>query len=400
VIQADVLVIGGGISGCALAYFLARDGQRKVVVLERHGLNSAASGANAGSMHLQMLSHFARLRLPHEMADAERTIALHMAGMEEWTRLARDLPDDFQLHRYGGCMVAENEQEQAQLEQKIAREARHGLEVRLLERRDLVARAPYLGPSVRAAAWCEAEGQLNPLLATRALAHAAQRLGARFCRDTPLLSLRRQGDAYVAQTPCGEMHAPVVVAAAGPWTGEIAAMLGLALPMDRGPMQMSVTEPAPATVGHLVQHVGRRLTLKQAARGNVLIGGGWPARIDNEGRTHLLRESIEGNMAVACRIVPALASLHLLRTWTAVNARIPDGNPILGAPQALPGFFIALPVPNGYTLGPVCAKLVAATILGEPAAMDIAQWSPDRFALPLARAGQPQPLTEELNGQT
>jgi glycine/D-amino acid oxidase-like deaminating enzyme len=94
----------------------------------------------------------------------------------------------------------------------------------------------------------------------------------------------------------------------------------------------------------------------------------------------LARRSIEGNLAVACRVVPQVASLHLLRVWTALITRVPDGNPVLGETPGVPGFFQAVAIPNGYTLGPLCARLVAEAVCGRQTSFDLSPWSPARFA--------------------
>jgi D-hydroxyproline dehydrogenase subunit alpha len=376
---ADCLVVGGGIMGCALAYWLAGEG-RGVILIERGELNGEASGSNAGSLHVQMLSHFARLQEPHERLDAERPLRLHVAAVAEWQALQMALDEDIELSVEGGLMVAETETEQRQLEAKIEREARHGVAGELLEGSTARACAPYLGSTVRAVARCALEGRLNPGLATPAIARAASSRGADLRRATPLLALERKGAAFIARTDKGEIRAGAVINAAGPWADEVAAMLGVALPVTRRPLQMSVSEATVPFLPHLVQHVGRRLTMKQATSGNVLIGGGWPGSLDDAGRARLARRSIEGNLAVACRVVPQVASLHLLRVWTALITRVPDGNPVLGETPGMPGFFQAVAIPNGYTLGPLCARLVAEAVCGRQTSFDLSPWSPARFA--------------------
>ena len=376
---ADCLVVGGGIMGCALAYRLAGEG-RGVVLIERGELNGGASGCNAGSLHVQMLSHFARLQEPQERLAAERPLRLHVAAVAEWQALQAVLGEDLELSVEGGLMVAETEAEERLLEAKVEREARHGVASELLDASAARACAPYLGPAVRVAARCALEGRLNPGLATPAIARAAAARGADLRRATPLRSLERRGTAFVAGTDKGEIRAGVVINAAGPWAGEVAAMLGVALPVTRRPLQLSVSEATAPFLPHLVQHVGRRLTMKQATSGNVLIGGGWPGSLDDTGQARLARQSIEGNLAVACRVIPQVASLHLLRVWTALITRVPDGNPVLGEMPGVPGFFQALAIPNGYTLGPLCARLIAEAICGRSPSFDLSPWSPARFA--------------------
>jgi len=106
------------------------------------------------------------------------------------------------------------------------------------------------------------------------------------------------------------------------------------------------------------------LTLKQARRGNLIIGGGWPSVCGERG-VEVQRESVEGNLAVALALVPRLAKINLLRTWGADIYRVPDICPVLGPTSACPGFFVALAVPNGYTIAPLCAEITAALVKGE-----------------------------------
>jgi glycine/D-amino acid oxidase-like deaminating enzyme len=121
------------------------------------------------------------------------------------------------------------------------------------------------------------------------------------------------------------------------------------------------------------------LTLKQAANGNLLIGGGWPAGLDPvHGHPRPARESLEGNLAVALHVVPALADVHVIRSWGALNIDI-DGAPIIGEHPALPGFFTAVGA-NGYTLGPVFGRIVADLITRGRTDHEIRPFSVGRFA--------------------
>lgn len=374
----DYLVVGGGILGCCVAYHLARDG-RDVLLIDRGDINGEASGRNAGSLHVQMLSHYVRLNDAAMLAAASRPLRLHLAGVAEWSALAEELLDPIELHVNGGLMVAVTEAEHRLLLDKIEREQRLGIPVTLLEADGLAARAPYLRPGVTTAAFCAAEGRLNPALATPAIARAATRFGARLCPHTPLLGLDHAANGFVARTDQGTIRAGKVINAAGPWAGEVAGMLGLHLPVERVVLQMLVTEPAAPFLPHLVQHVGERLSLKQASNGNIIIGGGWRGRLDETARMRLTLENIRGNLAVACDLVPALSGLRLLRSWPGMVTRVPDSNPVLGAMPGMPGFLQALGIPNGYTLGPICGRLVAELAVGGAPSEDIGAFSPQRF---------------------
>ncbi len=90
-----------------------------------------------------------------------------------------------------------------------------------------------------------------------------------------------------------------------------------------------------------------------------------------------VRESIEGNLWVANRVLPQLAGLHVLRTWAGMNINI-DGAPIVGEARGAPGFFNAV-TSNGYTLAPAVARLTAQLICNGRAEMDIRPYLLDRF---------------------
>ena len=139
-----------------------------------------------------------------------------------------------------------------------------------------------------------------------------------------------------------------------------------------------MTEPCEVFIDHLVAHAARHLTLKQAANGNVMIGGAWPASFDPVTRRFgVLRSSIEGNLWVALRAVPALRHLRLLRAWAAMNI-LTDGAPIIGPVPGHNGFHVAVSV-SGYTLAPIIGRLVAEQIATGKPYIDIRPYSIARF---------------------
>jgi len=138
--------------------------------------------------------------------------------------------------------------------------------------------------------------------------------------------------------------------------------VGLDLPVTGTVQQVIVTEPAPHMLDHLVAIAHRHLSLKQQDSGGLLIGGGWFGSFDpGDGRTRNLRTSIEGNLFVAGRVLPALRGLRILRSWTGINPAV-DRAPILGEAPGLPGFFNAITA-NGYTLAPIVGRLTADAVL-------------------------------------
>ena len=111
----------------------------------------------------------------------------------------------------------------------------------------------------------------------------------------------------------------------------------------------------------MLAHADRHLTLKQVPNGNLIIGGRWPAHLNQSSyRPEVLRDSFEGNLWVALKVLPTLRSVHAIRSWAAMNVAI-DGAPIIGEAPGHPGFFNAVTV-NGVTLGPVLGQLTADMI--------------------------------------
>ena len=124
------------------------------------------------------------------------------------------------------------------------------------------------------------EGKADPRRCTLAFARAATRRGARIRSGVRVQSLRRNGHGWRVGIDDGaSIQAGAVVLAAGIWSGRIAQMAGVTLPVSAVGLTMAATARTAPFIKHLVQHAGRRLSMKQTQEGNVLIGGGWPAAL-------------------------------------------------------------------------------------------------------------------------
>jgi glycine/D-amino acid oxidase-like deaminating enzyme len=375
--QTDVLVIGGGVMGACLAYFLSKGG-RDVLVAERDDLNLQASGANAGSLHVQLLSFDFGSKARAGGTPAANTLALGPASVRLWQQLEAASDEDLEIRLTGGLMVADSAAGMAFLERKIALERSFGIEAALLDTKALLALSPHLSPTLLGAEFCPMEGKINPLRATYAVMRMASAQGARLQRATNVTAISRERDGFFVQTSRGRIRAKNVINAAGAWAKEIGAMVGVQVPVAGAPLQMIATAPGPKLVDHLIAHADRHLSLKQTATGGILIGGGWTAAFDSTRRmNHAMRESIEGNIWVANHVLPALKGMQMVRAWAGMNIDI-DGAPILGPVASVPGFYNAV-TSNGYTLSPIVAQSVANLIMGLPVAVDVAPFSIQRF---------------------
>jgi glycine/D-amino acid oxidase-like deaminating enzyme len=387
----DAVVIGGGLLGCTAAWMIGRDGGR-VLLAERDQINQHASGRNAGSLHFQL-----EYRMIERGLDAARKAAeampLHLEAARLWSELPALTGEDIKVEQSGGLMIAENAAQVALLEQKTEIERAWGLDVSVIDRAGIDRIAPYLSPRVISAAWCPTEGKADARTAAPAMARAALRAGAEIRTRCEVAGLSRQGARWQVDLQHRAGGAPdrvtadAVVIAAGVWTTKLGEMMGTYLPTIPLALTMSVSLRIPKLVSHLIQHAGGRLSLKQALDGNILIGGGWPARLplgadgrpDFDAKPDLLRDSLAGNAAMAIRVLPELAGLPMLRSWVGTTTITPDQLPLVGPVPGQPGAFVATGG-SAFTLGPSFAQALAGLVAGRRPALDMSKFDPGRYA--------------------
>lgn len=387
-LETDVLVIGGGLAGCALAYYLSKEGV-EVTLIERGDLNREASGTNAGSFHFQIALHQltswdageARERLLGE-------VRLLVEGASMWSTLEDELGSSMDVHITGGLMVAETPVELQLLIDKQRIEHDAGLETSVLVGAELRSFAPYLADDLAGAVWCATEGHANPLLAAPLFALRASEAGASVRTQAGVTAVEAHdgpsGHRFTVTTTRGEIRAHRVVNAAGAWANDVAALSGLRFPMRSEGLHLNVSEPRPRVLEPMVQHIGRRLTLKQSTNNTFIIGGGWPARPElAPARYATTWDSAAGNTAVAVRVMPSLADVRIVRTWSGVMAFTDDLAPIVGETARLPGYHVLIAT-TGFTLGPLMARLLAEQLASSDPRPLPESFSADRSSQPVA----------------
>ncbi len=387
----DAVVIGGGLLGCTTAWMIGRDGGR-VLLAERDQINQHASGRNAGSLHFQLEYRMIERGLEAARKAAE-AMPLHLEAARLWSELPALTGEPIEVRQSGGLMIAEDAAQVALLEQKTEIERSWGLDVEVIDRAGIDRIAPYLSERVIAAAWCPVEGKADARTAAPAMARAALREGAEIRTRCAVAGLSRRGGRWHvdlqdrAGGAADTVTADAVVIAAGVWTTLLGEMMGAYLPTIPLALTMSVSLRIPKLMSHLVQHAGGRLSLKQALDGNILIGGGWPARLpvgadgqpDFDAKPDLLRESLAGNAAMAVRVLPDLARVPMLRSWVGSTTITPDQLPLVGPVPGQPGAFVATGG-SAFTLGPSFAQALAGMVAGRAPALDMSKFDAARYA--------------------
>ncbi len=367
--RVEVLIIGGGVVGSSIAYSVARQG-RSVLVVERAGVAAepAASWASAGGIRLW------------EQDPPE--VALSHAALARWPSLAEELDADLGYRQGGHLLVAENDAEASRL-QTLARDQRgRGFaDVRYVNREEALRLVPGLGEQVTAGIFSPRSGQADPRLTTRAFADAARRHGAVYWTGTGCLALRQVGDRVIgAQTARGVVEAEQVVLAAGAWSGQLAASIGLRLPLRVQVLQALTTTPArPGAFQPVVSAAGRALSIKQRDDGAFVLGGGWLGDLAPGGQSYTLREdSVRGNWETACEVYPPIRALRRAGAWGGIQASTPDDLPYIGSVPGLDGLTLAVGSWYGFALSPAIGDAVADHLAGRQTP-ELEQLSPDRI---------------------
>jgi glycine/D-amino acid oxidase-like deaminating enzyme len=388
--RTDVLVVGGGVLGCAAAYHLARRGV-DVLVVERGELNREASGSNAGTLHVQMPGkHFRAHYDRPDLTAAERehvcaTDRLYAEAARAWRTLEAELGADLGVRRLGGLMVAETDEDLARLDRKSRLERPFGIETEIVTTCDMLAIAPHLSDRLAGAAYCPDEGFANPLLVAPAYVRAAGRHGARLRRHARVVGIERAGPRrFRVRTGVGTVEADRIVCAAGAQTPEVAGMTGLRLPIVPHALQVMVTEPRPPVLAQLVQHGSRSLSLRQTPHGTFVIGGGWPAapgEVDGA-RPRTVLPSIVGSARVVREVLPCVGEARVLRAWAGLTTATGPRNRVgfLGEHPREPGFFVLLAGGWGFALSPVLGRLAAELLCDGAPSLPVEEFSVARWA--------------------
>ena len=376
--RCDVLVVGGGITGCSTAWHLAGYGA-DVVLLEQFDLNTQASGRNAGSLHGQ-IQHASFLEFGEEWARGFLPALRFLSGsLEMWKNLSGVLDTDLEVSLNGGLLVAETSEQMRDIERKVAIERSGGVESDILGPADLRRIAPYVSESMAGAQLCRVEGKVNSMLAGPAFAQAALSGGAVIRTNTEVTGLDWDNAMFTVTTTSGKVATKRVVLATGNYLNRFASLWGRALPIFDDPAQVGATEPVAPMVHNLVYFAGGKLTFKQAKAGTLLIGGGWASDIDPvTGRNRVNPYNLSANMSVALRVVPSLAGVRLIRTWAGKGLATPDLGPIVGR-LGPPGLVAGVYPHMGLTAGPLMGRVLARLALDLPAEVDLKPFAPDRF---------------------
>lgn len=362
--EADVVIIGGGINGCSMAYELAKRG-RSVIVLERGRVGEEASGRNGGGVRQQN-------RHPAELPLAMEVIKI-------WANMKDELECDVEYRRGGNLRLVTSQQEYETFHTKPEWERNMGLDVEFLTPEETRAIAPAISKDVEllGATYCPTDGTANPLLVTKAIARAVRGLEVQIREHEPVERFKVDGGRMVATfTNRGEYRAPVFVNAAGAWARALCNKIGLDFPVQIKKAQLFVTEPLPPLIKEFISFdVGY---LRQAVNGGVHVGTRSQS-VENYDKSTTLPAFKEAGWRTP-QIFPLLKETSIVRSWAGITHWTPDEIPIIDRAPNVEGLFLTAGFcGHGFCLGPIVGRLMAEWIVDGKSSMDLYAFRWTRF---------------------
>jgi glycine/D-amino acid oxidase-like deaminating enzyme len=365
--NADVLIIGGGIQGCSTAYHLAQQGV-SVIVIEKDYIARHASGVNAGGVRL----------LGRDMAE----VPLSKVSMNMWQTLDETLKFETGFRRRTLVNVAADATDIATLQLREATMQKAGyFHEHLLDQAQLREVLPHVHASCVGGVTSELDGYAMPYQATIAFRQAAVEHGARFIEGEELSSLRYVGRVWIGRTQTATYEAETVINCAGAWGDKIAMRIGDYVPLSFAAPMLMITARVPHFAGPIVGAVSRQLSFKQFENGTVLIGGGAKGFADRDQNiTRLDYSKLAAAAKTAIEFFPIMAGASINRMWAGLEGYMPDNLPVIGpavnAPNAFHAFGFSA---HGFQMGPVVGKVLSDLVLSGKSDFDLKAFRIDRY---------------------
>lgn len=369
----DVLVIGGGIVGCAIAERLARAGAA-VCLVERDVLGGAATAASMG--HLVVLD------------DDAAELALSAYSCERWRSLAGELPAAAEYRRAGTLWIARNAQEMHEAQRKQVRLAAAGIASEVLSAAQLAQCEPSLAP-LAGGLRVPADALVYPPVAAAWLAQQAQRLGAQVRCG---IGVRALADGAALLDDGSELRARHIVVA----NGCAAPELVYGAPIRKRKGHLLVTTRLAPKVNHQLVELGYMqsahgsdgesvaFNVQPRPSGQLLLGS---TRQFDDITSTVTPRLLDRLVRRAQEFLPALPSTTALRAWTGFRPTTPDHRPLIGTWPGRSGLWLACGHEGlGVTTALGTADLLAAQLLESPLPFDAQPFAPARFAAQVSHA--------------
>jgi len=365
--------------GASVAYHLARLGVTDVVLLEREKmLGTGSTGRNAGGVRHQF-SNEANIRL-----------SIESIGLLE--RFADEVGHPIDFHQDGYLFLLSSPSSVDTFQRNVALQRQLGVDVQWLDGRAAAALAPGLNAEgILAATFCQRDGIADPNGVTMGFAKAAQSLGVSIERDVEVTAIvAASGRITAVETTRGAIETRTVVNAAGPYARQIGRLAGADVPVDpiRRHIFIATGDALHVPSSHIMVIDFETTFYFHREGAGVLFGMGdrqETPTFDTTVQWDFLPQVID----VAVTRLPALADASISHAWAGLYEMSPDGNPIVGPADGVDGLYLINGFSgHGFQHSPAAGRILADLIAGRDPAFDLAPFSPQRFALLSADAGE------------
>jgi glycine/D-amino acid oxidase-like deaminating enzyme len=390
--SSDVVVIGGGVMGCAIAYNLARQGQR-CLLLEKGDLATGASGANTGLVLRMDIKPGPILALTHE-------------GYQRVAALETELDRDLEYRPYGALLLMRRAEELKLFRPWVDDLNQMGIPMESISPEQIREIEPAVQADGLAGALYLEEAQINPLALVYAYRDRAVARGAQIRTHCGVRKLETAGGMVTGvQTTAGKVSCGAVVLATGAWTGSMLASLGISLPLFVVTGQVAVTEPLTPLLHSFVglavdtrvefeQRIAREGIdavlrdlhgesavispgVTQARNGACLIGQ--ITQYTEDPSSEPVEWGLSGMARSILPLIPALARVAVVRTWAAPVPFTVDHEPILGPVGGLGNLYCAAGFKSVFVVAPVMAELIATWVCSGQMPPQLAGFTAERF---------------------
>jgi sarcosine oxidase subunit beta len=351
--KADVVIIGGGVNGCSLAYRLAKK-KLSIVVVEKDYLSSGATGACGAGIRQQW--------------STRENASLAIQSVKIFEQLSKELGQDIEFRQGGYLIAVHDNKEMEQAEKNVAMQRSLGLKVDILQPEKIPDIVPILdvkGMKAIGATFCPTDGHANPFRTTFAYADAARKLGAEINTHTTVTDLKTKNkeiDRVI--TNQGTIHTNMVVNAAGIDSKTIAEMVKIKLPLTPIRKEIIATERLQPMFEAMVISFKDGIYFSQQKEGQIV--GGIPIPEEKGGYKTMPTFRFLQHMAqTLTRYAPVLKHVNVLRHWTGFYDVTPDARPILGDVPGVKGFIQCNGFSgHGFMISPMVSTLLA-DLIGE-----------------------------------
>lgn len=378
--RQKVIVIGGGIIGTSVAYYLSKK-DIEVLLFEAKDIAAGTSGSCDKAIMLQSKKTGPNLDLA-------------LASAKIFENLESELGEDLEYHKGGGMILIENELEYKVIQEMVERQNLAGLDVSIITGEKARNRIPALSKKIVAATWWEEDAEINPMSITFAFAKAAQRQNATIKLNCEVQSLLIEKNRIVGiKTYEGEFYADCVVVCTGVWTKKLFETIHINVPIIPRKGVILVTERLSPIINCNIlsgsyiaaklqkdnqDPFGIALAIGQTKSGTMLIGGSREfAGFDSSTSSQVFREIAKR----AVTVFPFLKNVNVIRTFSGFRPFTPDNLPIISDVPSIAGLFIAAGHEgDGIALAPITGKIMSDMVSGQTLDIDLQAFKMDRFS--------------------